>query len=162
MQTATALDGWIGELRSSKDFFDRATRALEESDSAFAPADGMMSVAVQVAHVARTVDWFVEGFERPGGFDMDFETHMKEAAAVTSLSEARAWCGRAYAAAEAAVVRLGEAALMEPLPADTIMGGMPKAAVIGAIVDHTAHHRGALGVYTRLLGKVPPMPYMDI
>jgi uncharacterized damage-inducible protein DinB len=26
-------------------------------------------------------------------------------------------------------------------------------------VEHTAHHRGALTVYSRLLGKVPPMPY---
>ena len=26
-------------------------------------------------------------------------------------------------------------------------------------VAHTAHHRGALTVYSRQLGKVPPMPY---
>jgi len=31
--------------------------------------------------------------------------------------------------------------------------------VINAIVDHTAHHRGALSVYARLPGKVPMMPY---
>ncbi|NJL28826.1 MAG: hypothetical protein HC897_13505 [Thermoanaerobaculia bacterium] len=40
------------------------------------------------------------------------------------------------------------------------MGGKPRAAIIGAIVDHTAHHRGTLTVYSRLLGYVPPMPYM--
>ncbi len=28
--------------------------------------------------------------------------------------------------------------------------------------SHTAHHRGALAVYARLLGKVPAMPYMDM
>jgi hypothetical protein len=27
------------------------------------------------------------------------------------------------------------------------------------MVEHTAHHRGALTAYSRLLGKVPPMPY---
>jgi uncharacterized damage-inducible protein DinB len=27
------------------------------------------------------------------------------------------------------------------------------------MVEHTAHHRGALTVYSRKLGKVPPMPY---
>jgi uncharacterized damage-inducible protein DinB len=43
---------------------------------------------------------------------------------------------------------------------DPIMPGKPKRAVIGAIVEHTAHHRGALTVYTRLRGKVPPMPYV--
>jgi uncharacterized damage-inducible protein DinB len=41
------------------------------------------------------------------------------------------------------------------------MGGAPRLSVIGAISDHTAHHRGALTVYSRLLGKVPKLPYMD-
>ena len=33
--------------------------------------------------------------------------------------------------------------------------------VVSAITDHTAHHRGALTVYARVSGLVPPMPYMD-
>ena len=40
------------------------------------------------------------------------------------------------------------------------MGGQPVSDVFWGLVDHTAHHRGALTVYARLLGKVPPMPYM--
>ena len=31
--------------------------------------------------------------------------------------------------------------------------------IVWAMVEHTAHHRGALTVYSRPLGKVPPMPY---
>ena len=54
-----------------------------------------------------------------------------------------------------------EAAWVEPLPPGPIMGGLPRLAVFGALTDHTAHHRGALSVYARLLGKVPPMPYME-
>jgi uncharacterized damage-inducible protein DinB len=42
-----------------------------------------------------------------------------------------------------------------------VMGGAPRYAVISAIEDHTAHHRGALTVYSRLRGHVPTMPYMD-
>jgi uncharacterized damage-inducible protein DinB len=41
------------------------------------------------------------------------------------------------------------------------MGGLPRHSVVSALMDHTAHHRGALTVYARLLGKVSPMPYMD-
>jgi uncharacterized damage-inducible protein DinB len=41
------------------------------------------------------------------------------------------------------------------------MGGVPRMAIFGAITDHTAHHRGALTVYARLAGAVPPMPYAD-
>jgi uncharacterized damage-inducible protein DinB len=42
------------------------------------------------------------------------------------------------------------------------MGGLPRYAIVSALTDHTAHHRGALTVYARLLGLVPPMPYMDM
>jgi uncharacterized damage-inducible protein DinB len=49
--------------------------------------------------------------------------------------------------------------LARPLPPGPIMGGQPAGDVIWAMVEHTAHHRGALTVYSRLLGKVPPMPY---
>ena len=51
--------------------------------------------------------------------------------------------------------------LLSALPEGPIMGGEPRAAVVGAICEHTAHHRGALSVYARLLGKVSPMPYGD-
>ncbi len=51
--------------------------------------------------------------------------------------------------------------LEQPLPQGPIMGGAPRSAVVGAISDHTAHHRGALAVYARLLGKTPKMPYGD-
>jgi uncharacterized damage-inducible protein DinB len=50
---------------------------------------------------------------------------------------------------------------MAELPKDGVMGGAPRIAIVGAIADHTAHHRGALTVYARLLGVVPPMPYME-
>lgn len=52
-----------------------------------------------------------------------------------------------------------EADLYAPIPDDRIMPGSPRIAVISGIVDHTAHHRGSLAVYARLLGKEPPMPY---
>ena len=53
------------------------------------------------------------------------------------------------------------AELTAPIAAGPIMGGAPRMAIISAITDHTAHHRGALTVYARVSGLVPPMPYMD-
>ena len=55
-----------------------------------------------------------------------------------------------------------DADLMMPLPSGPIMGGVPRMAIFSAITDHTAHHRGALTVYARISGVVPPMPYMDM
>lgn len=152
----------VAELAATQEFFNRSTRNLTEAHSGFAPAEGMMTVAQQVAHTAQTVDWFVEGAFRPEGFSTDWEGMAKEVNACTSLAAARAWFDRAVAGAQAKVGALGDAELLAPLPEGPIMGGLPRFAIIGSITDHTAHHRGALTVYARLNGIVPPMPYMDM
>lgn len=154
-------EGLLAQVSVMKEYFDRSTRSLDEADSGFAPKPELYTVAQLVAHVAQTIDWFVEGALSPKGFDLDFERMDKDVRAVTSLAAARAWMDRACAAGKAEIESREEAAWNEPLPPGPIMGGMPKASIFGAVMDHTAHHRGALSVYTRLLGKVPPMPYMD-
>ena len=121
-----------------------------------------MTTAQQVAHAAQTIDWFLEGAFRPEGFGMDFEAMAKDVAAVTSLAAARAWFDKAVAAASATVGSKSDAELSTPLPPGPIMGGMPRLAIVGAITDHTAHHRGVLTLHARLNGIVPPMPYMDM
>jgi len=152
----------LGEISSMAEYFDRSTKVLTEADSAFAPQPALYTVAQVVAHVAQTIDWFVEGAFAPGGFSMDFEGMDKQVRAVTSLDHARSWFARAIAKAKAAVEQKSEAEWHIPLPPGRIMGGLPRAAIFGACMDHTAHHRGALTVYSRLLGKVPAMPYMDM
>lgn len=149
-----------GELAVTKEFFNRSTGSLTEAHSGFAPVPGMMTAAQQIAHAAQTIDWFMEGAFRPEGFDMDFEAAAKATNAVTSIDAARAWFEKAMAAAMATLAAKSDADLLTPLPAGPIMGGMPRMAIIGAMVDHTAHHRGALTVYARLNNIVPPMPYM--
>ena len=149
-------------LSELKEYFDRSTRVLEEADSTFAPKEGMYTASQQVAHAAQTLNWFVRGAFAPEGFDLDFERMDKNMRSVTSLGAARAWLDKACAEAKAAIEGHTEAEWAEPLPPGPIMGGLPRFAVLGALADHTAHHRGALTVYSRLLGKVPPMPYMDM
>jgi uncharacterized damage-inducible protein DinB len=147
------------QLVSSREFFERSTRVLEESDSAFRPQEGMMTVAQQVAHTAQTLDWFVEGATRPEGFDLDFEKHARMIGGVTSLNAAREMLSVAYDNAIAFVRARSPEQLGQPLPAGPIMGGQPLSDLVWAMIEHTAHHRGALTVYSRLLGKVPVMPY---
>lgn len=122
----------------------------------------MMTTAQQVAHAAQTIDWFVGGAFDPAGFSLDFEADMAQVKTCTSLDAARAWFEKAVAAAKLAFGGQTDDVLLAPLPAGPIMGGAPRFAVIGAIADHTAHHRGALTVYARLNGLVPPMPYGDM
>jgi uncharacterized damage-inducible protein DinB len=147
------------QLFASQEFFNRSTRLLEEADSAFCPKDGMMTVAQQVAHAAQTLDWFVTGASRTEGFDLDFAAHGQIIAAVTSLAAARVWLATAYASAVEFLEASTPEKLAQLLPPGPVMGGQPVSDIVWAMVEHTAHHRGALTVYSRLLGKVPPMPY---
>ncbi len=150
---------FANQLLASKDFFDRSTRVLEEPDSAFRPKDVTMTAAQQVAHTAQTVDWFINGISRPEGFDLDFEKQAKALENVTSLKIARQMLDTAYARAVEFIRSRTPEQLAEPLPPGPIMGGQPTTDIVWAIVEHSAHHRGALTVYSRLLGKVPIMPY---
>ena len=150
---------FASQLLASKDFFTRSTRVLDESDSGFRPQEGMMTVAQQVAHTAQTLDWFIEGASRPEGFDLDFEKHARALNAVTSLAAARQMLDNAYAKAIQFLRSRSPEDLSRPLPEGPVMGGQPVSDIVWAMVEHTAHHRGALTVYSRQLGKVPVMPY---
>ena len=154
----SAAPGLVAQLEASLKHFKGTLSALEEADSGFAPRDGMFTVAAQVSHVAGTVDWFLEG-AFGDGWDMDFAAHEAHSRAVGSLSEAVAHLERAYAAAIETLGSRPDEELFAPIDDPAIMGGAPRAAIVTGIVDHTAHHRGSLAVYIRLLGRVPAMPY---
>ena len=118
-----------------------------------------MTAAQQVAHAAHTLDWFIQGASRPEGFDLDFEKQAKTLDEVTSLAAARLSMENAYANAIRFIDSCSAEDLARPLPPGPVMGGQPVSDIVWAMVEHTAHHRGAITVYSRMLGKVPPMPY---
>lgn len=150
----------VQQLKSSKEYLERASSALTEDDSSFAPDAESYTVSAQVAHIALTIDWFIEGaFGK--GFDMDFAGHDAAARKVTSLKAARAMCSKSFDAAIKLIGSKTTEELFATLPEGPVMGGAPKLIAVTGIVEHTAHHRGSLSVYTRLRGKTPPMPYMD-
>jgi uncharacterized damage-inducible protein DinB len=155
----TVIAQLAADLASIQEYFHRSTRSLAEEDSSFAPAPEMFTAAQQVAHVAQTVEWFFEGAFRPGGFSTDWEAMDREVRAVESLAEARQWLDRAFALGQEAIAAHGPEEWEAPLAPGPVMGGAPRFTILGALRDHTAHHRGALTVYARLRGKVPPMPY---
>jgi uncharacterized damage-inducible protein DinB len=148
------------QMLASKEFFERSTRVLDEADSGFRPRHGMMTVAQQVAHTAQTLDWFIEGASRREGFDLDFEKQVKALDAVTSLAAAREMLETAFENAIRFLRSRSPEDLARPLPPGPVMGGQPIGDIVWSMVEHTAHHRGALTVYSRELGKVPPMPYV--
>jgi uncharacterized damage-inducible protein DinB len=150
------------QITAVHEFFNRSTRELAEADSAYAPKDGMFTTAAQIAHVAQTIEWFVDGAFAPAGFSMEFDAMDKKVRACKSVQAGRAWFEESVSHVRDVIEKHSDEEWMAPLPPGPIMGGAPRSAIFGAIYDHTAHHRGALTVYARLLGKVSPMPYMDM
>jgi uncharacterized damage-inducible protein DinB len=151
------IHGWIAK---QQEFFNRSTDCLGEEDSEFAPKPGMMTVAQQIAHTAVTVDWFIDGAFTDKGFDMDFQSVYEHVKKVKSLTEARKSFDAAYDRAKRIAGDTPEQQLRtELVPPNDLFGRVPKIAIFSMIDDHTAHHRGALTVYSRLLGKTPSMPY---
>ena len=151
-------DGLVQQLKTTQKYFKTTLSVLEAGDEGFAPAPGTYTVAGQVAHAADSVDWFMEG-AFGDGWDLDFEASIAKAKAVTSLKEATEWFDRAFANAITTIQGQSDESLLAPITDKAIMGGAPRLAVVSGIVDHTAHHRGSLAVYARLVGKVPVMPY---
>ena len=150
--------GFTQELQMTLKFFNTTISVFEESDSGYAAQPAMFTVAGQVAHTAATVDWFVEGaFGK--GWDMNFDAHLAETNAVARLSDAKEQLEKAFANVVELIGAAPDEDLCAPIPDKQIMEGAPRCAIVSAITDHTAHHRGALSVYARLLGKEPPMPY---
>lgn len=158
----TQQEHCIHLIKATKEYFDRSTRPLKEEHSAFRPSEGMFTVAEQVAHTAQTVEWFFQGVLTAAGFDLDFEKIGREVAAVKSLDEARKWMDRAFASAAKEMESRPWSDWEAVLPDNPILGPVPRWTILDAIVDHTAHHRGALTAYSRQLGMTPPMPYMDM
>jgi len=153
-------DGLLCKVKAINDFFERSTSCLSEEDGDFVPKDGMLSVKEQVAHAAQSIDWFLDGIKSPEGFDMNFENHWIDVKKCNTLTEARNWFSKSIERAIELINNTSEEELSSPLPEGPIMGGQPKYVVFGSMSEHTAHHRGALTVYSRLLGKEPQMPYM--
>ena len=149
------------ELRLAQERFDRSTGHLTEELSGFSPAEEAMTTCQHVAHCAQVVDWFIEGAFRSEGFDMDFDSQISRVRAVRSLAEARGWFNRSMNAAVAFLSARSDGELSAPIAAGPVMGGHARFAIVSAIVDHTAHHRGALTVYARTNGITPPDPYLE-
>ena len=152
--------GLIQELQVTERFFFKSISTLSNEDALFTPNPELYTVCAHIDHVADSIEWFIDGaFIRPDGFAMNFEELIAKSKQQTDFDAAIALARKAFAHAVETVEQQSDERLLSPLPDGPIMGGAPRLGVISGIVDHTAHHRGALSVYARLLGKMPPMPY---
>ena len=156
-----AANSYALPIMQALQFLSRTCSVFREDDSQFAPTPGQFTVAQHIAHVAQTIDWFMVGAFRPEGFDLDFAAHQQGVRECISLQDAMTWLVQSVDNAATVLGSKTPEEMMQPIAAGPLMGGEPKAAIIAAVAEHTAHHRGSLAVYARMLGYAPPMPYAD-
>jgi uncharacterized damage-inducible protein DinB len=147
------------DLELARERFNRSIKPLTDAQSSVQPAPDMMTAAQQVAHVAHTIEWFMERAFSPRGFDTPFEALAAPVRTCTSMTQAKAWFDRSIAQAKDIVAGKTDEELLSPLPDGRIMGGAPRLQVVRGMIEHAAHHRGALTVYARVAGLVPGGAY---
>lgn len=154
-------EGLIAQLKMQEKFFLNTISCLTEDDSGFKPKEEMFTVAQHIGHTAETIDWFFEGAFGDKGFDMNFENYAEKMKKYTSFDKSTKYFKEATENGIKKLQALSKDELLYPIKAE-IMKGEPKMVIVNAIVDHSAHHRGALSVYARLLDKKPQMPYGEM
>lgn len=156
MNKADAID----LIRKQQKFFNKVVGQFKPDNAEFRPLPEMYSVVEQIRHTGLTVHWFIEG-AYGAGFNMDFEGFEKAVRQPCTFAEAAAGFDKACDDAVAIIEAGADDALLQPLPENPIFGPVPRVTVLGALSDHTAHHRGSLSVYLRLVGITPRMVYED-
>src|SRR5690606_37555263 len=109
------------ELRSAQAFLLHTASVFDDRHADTAPWEGAFTVTNQLAHIALTLDWFVEGATRAEGFDMNFEDHYTAIYATKTLAEAREQLDRSFAQVREWLRNTSDAELSAPLPAGPVL-----------------------------------------
>ena len=93
------------------------------------------------------------------GFDMSFDEYKAEMKKLISVEKAMEGLDTMYDEAIAMLEEATPEKLAADLPENPMVEKGQRYTVIFRNSDHTAHHRGALAVYLRMLGITPKMIY---
>lgn len=189
MSGAAAVNPWVKKVHLHKTAFRRTMECFQESDSTWRPVEGALTVADQVLHVINSNEYVLSGLFGPfdgmgpasrwergfadmswtnyansGEFDQYLPTGPELREARGSLSLALSLFDRHMDALAEKLAALTEEELNgSPLENPLFpVEGMTNADLLDSLFDHTAHHRGALSSYARLLGYDPRLPYYDM
>lgn len=156
------------DLRTPEDFRHAWTRQalqnlrlvllFEDPDLALVPGPGAMSLAGQLAHLCSASEFTVdllrektpslEGFSRLPSFD--------------SVREACRILARCLRRVQSAADSVDPDLWSEPCPVLGPDWNLPRRDLAFLMLEHGVHHTGALHVYARIAGKVPPKIYAPV
>ena len=182
---------FVKKIREHQIFFHRTMDCFREEDSNFRPNDNMLTAAGQVLHVTMAIEFFLSGMfgpydgfgplsRRDRGFSDMGWTEIADNQELDLLLNADVWpkaieASKSIAKAlelfdqtmDTAAEMFGSMTLQqietEQLPENLVFPPLyTYSDVLEIMNDHTAHHRGSLVVYARLLGRDPKIPYFEM
>lgn len=154
-----AVSQVLERLDEARATFQTVCAIFAETDANYAPRDDMYTVAEQVGHSAAMIDWFLRGAIGGGDPARDYLGQDQLVRSTITLVEAKAWLADAFDRARDFFSKQDAGSLSRPIVDCPLLEGHPLACMVVRISEHCAHHRGALGIYARMLGKAPPVPY---
>jgi hypothetical protein len=140
--SATILKGAYARIKTN---FQKAAEKMPEENYSFKPADGVETFGQRVAHIANQMGTCsaINGQRKPSSA----AGKTAKADLVAALSESFAECDKTFDA-------LTDANAMEAVSAGR--GMQPRINALYGIVVHANEVYGAMGVYLRVKGIVPP------
>lgn len=182
---------FVQKIRDHQEYFHRVVECFTEEDSDFRPAKDTLSVAGQVLHVALSIEYFLSGMfgpydgfgpmarfdrgftdmnwaplasEKDLGMVLDVEDWPIAAEASNSFTKALELFDQIMdTAAEIFGSKTIEQLQTERLPENPVIPtNFTYPDILELMIDHIAHHRGALVVYGHILGRDPKIPYFEL
>jgi uncharacterized damage-inducible protein DinB len=145
-------------IRQERHFLHNILNDFREEHSNFKPTEEMRTVGQQIEHIALSTNFFYES-AFGSGFKMSFPQYLEEMKKIIGLEKALKDLDEAYEEAISLVENKTHDEMEAPIPPNPMLGDFTCKSIIYRSQDHTAHHRGMLAVYLRLLGIKPTMVY---
>jgi uncharacterized damage-inducible protein DinB len=152
------LDTAIQLVKRERNFLMNILKDFKPEHSDYKPQKEMKTVGQQIRHIELTIKFHYYSTFGPG-FDMSFQEYLAEMKKPISLEKALQGLHRMYDEAIAMLEKTTAEELLADLPNNPMLGTGACYTVIYKNSEHTAHHRGALSVYLRMLGITPAMVY---
>jgi uncharacterized damage-inducible protein DinB len=169
-------------IGKQKEFFQRSLSCFTEEDADYRPQPGMLSVSGHIHHTTASIELMMSGIlrefprfgerryasRRPGatwkewGMDWAYSANHDTVRADWSLASALRAFDETMDIVSTIFAELTPDEMRQPLGDNPMKLPSAFAVLYFGIFDHTAHHRGALSQYARLLGKEPRIPYFDM
>jgi uncharacterized damage-inducible protein DinB len=146
-------------IKTERHYLQNILKDFRPEHGHFKPTEEMRTVGQQIKHITLTTKFYYETVFG-SGFTMSFQEYKEEMKKLIGLEDAIKDLDEIHNKAVSLVEDKTEEEMKAPLPSNNpMLGEGTLENVIIRNIDHTAHHRGALTVYLRLLGIKPEIIY---